>query len=528
MNNNVNCRCATLIPVLVKEANSILSQCLHRHVQSHGEDLIKAISILTNLSQQDSLDSISTNIASAYNTFGNIKFAMNDFEAASSFYEKAFRMRRRVLGKKHLDTCITAFNLGKSLHSHRKPDRALLYYEIFANTIFTSPELVNKTTIMMLQKIAWAFHQDRSLKHAKKFYGLALKSAFKVLGDRDENVARILNMYGNLWFEIGRMDRALKCYERSLVVERPQFDDLQIKSSARYLNILTTISNIAATYENMGNLKKSLLCFKKMLTILNSDDSKATVSTSKINTRVAMVLSDMARVHGKLGQYDIALKTLSEVLEIRRKEYGNQHGLIASVLNEIGIIHGSQGHTNNALQNFEESLTIRRILNDPESNVSTVLCNIARVHMVMGDTDKALARFKQSAEHELSKREGNESSTCDESSTDVLFDSLEQTARILEEDFNDPQEALKWYNKGIDTIAKEGPDVVPFEVHSRLLGLAGNLYLKLGDSKKAISLFTQTMRVNVAGGLAFNANIRTTGYETHQVEGDHRPAAAAA
>jgi hypothetical protein len=35
-------------------------------------------------------------------------------------------------------------------------------------------------------------------------------------------------------------------------------------------------------------------------------------------------------------------------------------------------------------------------------------------------------------------------------------------------------------------------------------------------------------RVNAAGGLAFNANIKATGYYIHKVESDHLPSAHAA
>ena len=58
--------------------------------------------------------------------------------------------------------------------------------------------------------------------------------------------------------------------------------------------------------------------------------------------------------------------------------------------------------------------------------------------------------------------------------------------------------------------------------------MAGNTCLIIGDKEKATCFFTETMRVNAAGGLAFNANIKATGYYIHKVESDHLPSAHAA
>ena len=43
--------------------------------------------------------------------------------------------------------------------------------------------------------------------------------------------------------------------------------------------------------------------------------------------------------------------------------------------------------------------------------------------------------------------------------------------------------------------------------------MAGNTCLIIGDKDKVTYFFTETMRVNAAGGLAFNANIKATGWK---------------
>jgi hypothetical protein len=95
-------------------------------------------------------------------------------------------MQRKVFGPINLNTSITAFNAGKCLHCLGRPDCALCYYNLFTKAIFSSikAKLMTQETVLILQNIACAFHQDHSLKHANTFYRLALRSAHMVLEER--------------------------------------------------------------------------------------------------------------------------------------------------------------------------------------------------------------------------------------------------------------------------------------------------------------------------------------------------------
>jgi tetratricopeptide (TPR) repeat protein len=267
----------------------------------------------------------------------------------------------------------------------------------------------------------------------------------------------------------------------------------------------------------------------------------ATISTSTINQVVTDVVKRIARVQEKLGRYDQALKSLTEALKFQRQEYGNDHMIIATTLNEIGIIHGNQGRTRLALQYFEESLRIRQLLNDPDQGIiTTAMFNIAHIHIQQGDSAKAVLVLKELVEYELSKRNtlsfGSDNPSL--SSPEVVLSALEQMAHVLQDDLQNPLEALNCLKKGIriimDSSGSSAPNVnvvrvpVDVHVHSRYLGMAGNICLKLGDMGGAIRFFADTMRVNLAGGLAFHANIRPKGYDMFFSFENTRPPAAPA
>jgi tetratricopeptide (TPR) repeat protein len=519
------------ITVLIEEASSALSCGDSNIVQTYREDILRSLKILVDPHQHNNKRTLAIYIASVRNNIGNIRFALHEYETAYSFYETAYRMRKKVFGPINLNTSITAFNAGKCLHCLGRPDRALRYYNLFTKAIFSSTKLMTEETVLILQNIAWAFHQDHSLKHANTFYRLALSSAHMVLGENHKVVSRIFNMLGTLRYELGDLKFALACYHRSLRIEVSNLGWQQqgpCTNKRKYLDILTTLSNMAQTNEEIGNLGNSLPCSRKKLEILKSQDCKASMPTSEVNRNVANTLSDLARVLGKLGRFGQALTALTEVLRTRRQEYGIDHSLVATTLNDMGIAHGSQGQTHLALQCFKESLEIRQMSKRSDSNVSTVLCNIARVHNHNGDTNKALVHYQKVVNCELSRRKERDLDFNSSTSSEILLDALEQLSMIYQDDLADPREAIRCYEKGLRLITEDGPGVVSYDVHSRYLGMAGNTCLIIGDKEKATCFFTETMRVNAAGGLAFNANIKATGYYIHKVESDHLPSAPAA
>ena len=158
------------ITFLIEEASSALSCGDSNIVLTYREDILRSLKILVDPHQHNNHRTLAIHIASVRNNIGNIRFALHEYETAYSFYETAYRMRKKVFGPINLNTSITAFNAGKCLHCLGRPDRALRYYNLFTKAIFSSTKLMTEETVLILQNIAWAFHQDHSLKHANTFY----------------------------------------------------------------------------------------------------------------------------------------------------------------------------------------------------------------------------------------------------------------------------------------------------------------------------------------------------------------------
>ena len=465
---------------------------------------------------------ISINYAKCVGIIGDILFLKNDFTSALSSHEEAYQVFRTNCGDYNIDTIRAAFSAGKCLHALGNHHGALKFYSIFTNSVLldsssgTGNQNLTEETILMMHKIAWAFHQERAHQHARRFYEVALRSAKTALGENNQILVRILNQYGNLMVECGQQINALKCYERSFQIEeflrRQQHQPYA--NSASILDSLTTLSNILEVYKSMGHLEKYLTCSRELLRFLRSPNVNSSMLPSTAHGKATSILWSMVSVLKKADRPNQSLKTLIELLYLYRQKYGQDHHYVAAILNDIGSIQGQCGQTQLAIQNFKESLRIRILLKDPdECNVVTVLYNIACVHDLNGNIPESLEYLQQLVEHELLKRRligrGQIKSSL---STVTLITALEKMAEIYQDDLNDLDEALACVKKGISVIIKEQDDhsstnVPYYDPRSRFLCKAGNIYLKLCDLETAMFYFSEAMRVNIAGYLPFYANI---------------------
>ncbi len=459
-------------------------------------------------------------IAAVKNNIGDLIFKRKQYKRAFSFYVQAYQIRRNVLGDIHIDTCISSFYVGKCLHCLGKYSAAMSFYGVFVNSVFSSTNhsLLTKETFLALQSIALLFHKGGYFKFAKKFYKIAHQAAIKLFGKRNKFLSRLLVHLGDVNFDIGNMPEALDYYLGGIEMQ----NSLQpLTENIDYT--IRTLFNVALAYEALNCLEISLNTFNLIVEKI----IKTGTRDSKILKKMADILPNLARVYQKIRRPDLALKVLLKTLVTQQLEYGDNHRSVAATLNDIGILYGCQGNTKLALRNFEESYRIRKFLKDPDRDMTTVLFNIAYTHDQNGDYQKAIARFEELVQYELSKREDDSLRNDNQNtSPEALLEALEQISRITSNDLNSPQKALIWCEKGI-RIATEEAHLSP-NFRSRFLGIAGALCLELGDVKGAMCYFTETTRTNIDGGLAFDANISIAGYECLKLGLDYPKSAAAA
>ena len=92
----------------------------------------------------------------------------------------------------------------------------------------------------------------------------------------------------------------------------------------------------------------------------------------------------------------------------------------------------------------------------------------------------------------------------------------------------DTSGALEFYDKAISLCEKEGGTKLPPSIVSQTYAFAGNLYLEVGDMKKAMPLLTKSMRINRLIGQDDLTHINVHVYDFCKMLKNYPEAAAAA
>jgi len=112
---------------------------------------------------------------------------------------------------------------------------------------------------------------------------------------------------------------------------------------------------------------------------------------------VCSTLISVAAIHYDTRKFEKALKMYERVLEIQRKDCGDNHLDVASTLNSVGLVLFKMEFHEYALHAFNESLSIRkRLLGPDHGSVAIILYNIGAVYLELNDdVDTALSYYNE-------------------------------------------------------------------------------------------------------------------------------------
>jgi tetratricopeptide (TPR) repeat protein len=104
---------------------------------------------------------------------------------------------------------------------------------------------------------------------------------------------------------------------------------------------------------------------------------------------VGELLTSIADVHERCGEWTEALACLAEALEVYKRLYKGEHACVASVLQRMGGVHESCGAYGKALECFKLALDIR------QKQVECLMSGGGTVAGAIGSVEAAVAESEQ-------------------------------------------------------------------------------------------------------------------------------------
>lgn len=110
----------------------------------------------------------------------------------------------------------------------------------------------------------------------------------------------------------------------------------------------------------------------------------------------AALMDPMGHVYFKLGLYDSALPLLTDALEIRRRELGDEHPDVATTMNNLALVLHAKGDFNAAEPFYRDSLAMRRrLFGEHHREVAASLNNLGLFLKDKGDYGPAESHLRQ-------------------------------------------------------------------------------------------------------------------------------------
>ncbi|MBQ9930526.1 MAG: tetratricopeptide repeat protein [Oscillospiraceae bacterium] len=281
--------------------------------------------------------------------------------------------------------------------------------------------------------------------------------------DLPEAMEKLYNMYSegtgvalNYQDAVKWAERLYICCHQNLGEEHP--------------DTLSSLSNLALTYGDLGNYQKALELQEKAYTLccrILGEEHPDTLAS----------LNNLASTYGDLGDYQKALELKEQAYTLRCRILGEEHPDTLTSLNNLAVTYSDLGDYQKALELKEQAYTLRcRILGEEHPGTLTSLNNLAVTYSDLGDYQKALELLEKA--YALRCR------ILGEEHPDTLA-SLNNLA-ITYGDLGDYQKALELDEKAYTLYCR-----ILGEEHPDILTSLNNLaiaYSELGNHKRALEL----------------------------------------
>jgi CHAT domain-containing protein len=218
---------------------------------------------------------------------------------------------------------------------------------------------------------------------AEPLHKRALAIREKALGLEDPEVAKSLNSLGILYQAQGDYVGAEPLLKRALVIR-------ENSSGLQHPDVGKSLNNLANLYQDRGNYIEAELLYKRSLAIFEK-------ALGAEHPAVAQSLNNLANLRSKQGDYTGAEPLLKRALAIRENVLGAEHPAVAETLNNLAILETEQGDYSGAEPLYKRSLAIlEKNLGSEHPLVASSLINLATLYTYKGDSTAAEKLFIRS------------------------------------------------------------------------------------------------------------------------------------
>ena len=233
----------------------------------------------------------------------------------------------------------------------------------------------------MLDAIGTVFRNLGDYDRAEPLLRKALDTRREHLGPEDPAVAESLTHLGSVLCLKGEVDAAEVLIQRAVDLRRSTLGN-------DHPDLSESLFEMARLRRDTGELEDAERLYREAIRIVEATTGDEAELT-RLMTYLGVVLSERGDILGTEEMY-------REVLEIRRRRFGNDHALVGESLSDLGAILGMQGKYDEAEPMLREAIEVqRRVLEPGHPAVVEGLNNLAQLFRVTRRYDESEQLFRE-------------------------------------------------------------------------------------------------------------------------------------
>jgi len=395
------------------------------------------------------------NLAEIYNSQFLQYYQQGLFKKALPFAEKAFQIKKEILGEKHPDTIISLTLLVMIYIDLDRFPEALSLFE-------SSISHINDILEERRKKRGYFNYTDLDdLREQLPFFEEMYRLSKNTLGEKDPSSLHMLQVLAISYLDLGRLPEALPLLEKGYRLSKEVLGE-------KHPDTLIGLNNLAIIYQDLGRLPEALSLFEKAYTL------KKEVSGEK-HPETLISLDGLASIYRDLGRLSEALPLLEKRYRLSKEVLGEKHPDSVISLNNLAIIYQYLGRLSEALPLLEKGYHLsKEMLGEKHPLTLTIMNNIGNIYIDLDRLSEALPLLEKC--YRISKKLLGEKHP----STLITLNNLSRVYR----DFGRLSDALPLFEKGYrlfsEVLGKKHPNTL---INLKNLATAN---IKQGNTNQAI------------------------------------------
>jgi len=344
--------------------------------------IISSLVLMTWMSQAADFQEEPLKLAETYSNQVVQYYQQGLLNKALPLAEKAFQLRKEILGIKHPETLTSLNNLAVIYQAVGQLSEAL---PLFKQGYALRQEILgaeHPETLISLNNLAVIYHVIGKLSKALSLSENGYRLRKELLGDKHpDTLASLINL-ATLYQDVGRLLEALSLFEQGYALYKEIL-------GPEHPETLISLNNLAFSYQDVGRLSEALPLFE-----LSYARSREILGEKHPQTLIS--LHNLAAIYQSVGRFSEALPLYERGYVLRQEVLGTKHPDTLKSLNNLAGIYQNVERFSEALSLFEQGYALHQeVFGEKHPETLTSLNNLASIYRVIGRFSEALPLFKK-------------------------------------------------------------------------------------------------------------------------------------